>query len=304
MRGLVRKLMAMRDQKEPRLSKWAFFLGDVLLVGVACLLYYKSTTPLGSWQGGLIVLSVASGAFLAILPFILEYRTTVRLVEADALADTVGLIKNLNAVAEQIASVTARWQGVQEVADRVAGTSKAIAERMSAEAKAFTEFMHKSNDSEKSTLRLEVDKLRRAEGEWVHVLVRMLDHVYALHLGAMRSGQPQLIAQMDQFQHACRDAARRIGLTPFAATAAEPFDAQRHQVLEGHEAPPEGATVAETVATGYTFQGRLLRPALVRLEGADGNGGTETNGGEKKTDGAQSQLPLGSAKAAVAGEQA
>ena len=74
--------------------------------------------------------------------------------------------------------------------------------------------------------------------------------------------------------------------------------------MEGHTAPPEGATVAETVATGYTFQGRLLRPALVRLEGADGNGGTETNGGEKKTDGAQSQLPLGSAKAAVAGEQA
>ena len=62
---------------------------------------------------------------------------------------------------------------------------------MAAEAKAFTEFMQKANDSEKAMLRLETDKLKRAESEWVHVLVRMLDHVYALHIGAMRSGQPK-----------------------------------------------------------------------------------------------------------------
>jgi hypothetical protein len=85
---------------------------------------------------------------------------------------------------------------VQEGADKVARTSKEIAERMSAEAKAFMEFMQKANDSEKANLRLEVDKLRRSETDWLQVLVRMLDHVYALHLGAIRSGQPALIAQL------------------------------------------------------------------------------------------------------------
>ena len=105
----------------------------------------------------------------------------------------------------------------------------------------------------------------------MHVLVRMLDHVYALHVGAMRSGQPNLIAQLDQFQHACRDAARRIGLTPFAANPADLFDAERHQLLDTKQAPPAGAKIAETVATGYTFQGRLLRPALVRLQETNGH---------------------------------
>ena len=275
----------MRDQKEPVLPKWTFFLGDLLLVGAAGLIYFKSAFPLGIWQGGLIVVSVAGAALMGILPFVLEYRAASRLAESDALTEVVGQIKNVETIAAQITGATARWQSVQEVADRVAGTSRAIAERMSAEAKAFTDFMQRANDSEKATLRLEVDKLRRAESDWVHVLVRMLDHVYALHLGATRSGQPNLIAQLDQFQHACRDAARRIGLSPYAANPAEPFDAQRHQVLDGEEVPTEGATVAETLATGYTFQGRLLRPALVRLQGSNGNGAKE--------DKEQNQLPLG-----------
>jgi molecular chaperone GrpE (heat shock protein) len=241
------------------------------------------------------VVSVALAALLGILPFVLEYRTSSRLAESASLAEVVGQIKNLEMIAEQIAGATARWQSVQEVADRVAGTSRAIAERMSAEAKAFTDFMQRANDSEKATLRLEADKLRRAEGDWVHVLVRMLDHVYALHLGATRSGQPNLIAQLDQFQHACRDAARRIGLSPFTANPAEAFDPQRHQLLDGEEVSPDGATIAETLATGYTFQGRLLRPALVRLQGM--NGKTETL--DSKTDNdQQSQLPLDATKPA------
>lgn len=262
----------MRDPIEPRLSKWAFFLGDLLLVGVAGLIYWKSTLPLGLGEASLIAVCASAGAGLAILPFLLEYRVAAKIAESAALTDVVGQMTKLESLAEQINSATARWQSVQEVAERVASTSRAIAERMSAEAKAFTEFMQRANESEKATLRLESEKLRRAEGDWVHVVVRMLDHVYALHLGAARSGQPKLIAQVDHFQLACRDAARRIGLAPFTANPEDLFDAQKHQVLEGEPTPAQGATVAETIATGYTYQGRMLRPALVRVNGTNGHG--------------------------------
>jgi molecular chaperone GrpE (heat shock protein) len=147
----------------------------------------------------------------------------------------------------------------------VAATAKAISDRMAMELKAFTEFMQRASEGERATLRLEVEKLRRSESDWLQASVRMLDHVHALHQGAVRSGQPKLLEQLTAFQNACRDAARRVGLTPFAADRAEPFNAQRHQLLDGQSAPENGATIAETVATGYTFQGRLLRPALVRL---------------------------------------
>ncbi len=121
------------------------------------------------------------------------------------------------------------------------------------------------NDAEKGALRLEVEKLKRIEADWLQVVVRILDHIYSLHTAAARSGQPELASQISHFQNACRDAARRVGLTPFAAEPNEPFDAERHRA-HGVETPPADAIAAETLAPGVTFQGRLIRPALVRLQ--------------------------------------
>jgi hypothetical protein len=71
---------------------------------------------------------------------------------------------------------------------------------------------------------------------------------------------------MGNFQNFCRDVARRVGLAAFAPKVHEPFDPERHQPAESQGAPVPGARVLEAVATGYTYQGRLLRPALVALE--------------------------------------
>jgi hypothetical protein len=61
---------------------------------------------------------------------------------------------------------------------------------------------------------------------------------------------------------------RRIGLAAFVGEPNEAFDAERHQLADAKQKPFDGAVIAETVATGYTFQGRLLRPAIVRLRDA------------------------------------
>jgi molecular chaperone GrpE (heat shock protein) len=100
------------------------------------------------------------------------------------------------------------------------------------------------------------------------MLVRIFDHIFALHAAAARSGQPKLADQITHFQNACRGTVRRIGLTPFAAEPDEPFVAERHQVADSKQKPPAGAVVAETIGSGYTFQGKLLRPAIVRLREA------------------------------------
>ncbi len=251
---------------EPKLPKWPFLLGDFLLLGVAYFICSHSQLPVGASQTGLLALCVAAGAGLSILPFWLEYSAQVRLAEAAGLATVTAQLKNLEAIADQISGATGRWHSVQEEANKVANISKSIAERMGAEVKAFTDFMQRVNDSEKATLKVEAEKLRRAEADWLQALVRVLDHVFALHLGAVRSGQPQIIDQITTFQNACRDAARRIGLTPFVAEPSEPFDGKRHRPFDDDEAPQPDATILETVAAGYTFQGRLLRPALVRLQ--------------------------------------
>jgi molecular chaperone GrpE (heat shock protein) len=255
----------MSDLNAPKLAKWPFFLGDALLLGMACLITYQSKPALGHWELCFVVLCVVGGALLGIAPFLLEYDALVKLTEASALTTVVSQLHNLEGIAAQISGATSRWQEAQDQADKTTRSAREIADRMTAEAQAFTEFMRQASDNERATLRLEVEKLRRTEGDWLQVLVRTLDHVFALHQGALRSGQPGLIEQLGNFQNACRDAARRVGLTPFAANETEPFDPQRHRLIDEAAKPPADAIVAQTIAVGYTFQGRLIRAALVSL---------------------------------------
>jgi molecular chaperone GrpE (heat shock protein) len=254
------------NQTEPRLVKWPFFLGDAVLVGLSYLIFAHHKSPMTPWEMAFFTASGALGAVLGVLPFLLEYRALVNLTSTQSLAEAVAQIQKLDLVAGQISAATSQWQMVQEQSTKTAGAAREIAERMTAEANAFGEFLQKANDGEKANLRLELEKLRRGEGEWLQIIVRLLDHTFALNQAAKRSGQPALIEQLGNFQNACRDVARRVGLVAFVPAPADIFDPQCHQLADPQTQPPAGAQVGETVAPGYTFQGQLLRPALVALQ--------------------------------------
>ncbi len=249
----------------PTLVKWPFLLGDLLFIGLAALIVQMSVHPLALGQIAACVVCLGAGAWLAVLPFLKEHDAALRLAESASLNDTVAQIQNLESVASQVGSATSQWQIAQEANTKTVEAAQEIATRMTTEAKGFADFMQKTNDAEKGHLRLEVEKLRRAEGEWLQILVRLLDHIFALYQAGTRSGQPALTEQLGQFQNACRDAARRVGLVPFAAAPGEPFDVDRHQLPEGQPPPTDVAFIADTLATGYTFQGQPLRRALVLL---------------------------------------
>ena len=221
-------------------------------------------------------------------PFILDYRAVGKAIEANALGAVAEKIQNLEQLAAQITSATNQWEVAQNQAEKTSAGAKEMADKMAAEVREFAEFMEKMNDSEKATLRLEVEKLHRGETEWLQVLVRIFDHIFVLHAAAVHSGQPKLAEQITQFQNACHGLARRIGLTPFIAAPDEPFNAERHQAVDAGEKPPADAVVAETVGTGFTFQGKLLRPALVRLR--EKSAPVDPPKGEN----VEEQLPLGS----------
>ena len=287
----------MHNPLVPKLSKWPFFAGDVLLLAAAYLILHRGSLPLAVSQISFASLCVAGGAVLGIVPFLLEYRVAARLVESSALTTVVSQMDRLDKLAAQISGATGLWQTVQEQADKTANLAQTIAERMGQEVKAFSEFMQKVNDGEKATLRLEAEKMHRAERDWIQVLMRMLDHTYALHQGALRSGREDLIAQTGSFQAACRDAARRVGLAPFTAQESEPFNPERHQVTPGEAKPPGDAIVADTLATGYTFQGKLLRPALVRLQSESDPETESVEPVDARPPGEQTQFPLETAQA-------
>ena len=250
------------------MTKWPYYVADVVLAVLAIWIVNHYPHPLPLWPATLMVGCVVAAAVIGVWPHRMEYQTAVQFAEADGLADAVKEIRNVQTVAEQIRLATGQWQGVQEHSAKTVAAAKEVSERIAVEAQAFAEFMQKANDSEKATLRLEVEKLRRGEGQWLQVLVLLLDHVFALHQAGARSGQPNLEAQLSRFQEACRDVVRRVGLTPFEAGPDEPFDAEKHQVPEGQPQPGPEAQIAQTLAAGYTFQGQLVRRTLVALRQA------------------------------------
>ncbi|MFZ0827131.1 MAG: nucleotide exchange factor GrpE [Verrucomicrobiia bacterium] len=262
----------MKDLTDWKVPKWPFLLGDALLMVFGYFFVLHSPLPIRHWE--IAAGCVAIGAVLGVIPFILDYRAMGRTIEVNALGAVAEKIENLEKLAGQITAATSQWAGVQESvhgeAEKTTVAAKAIADRMINEVVGFSDFMKKMNDTEKATLKLEVEKLRRAEGEWVLVLVHILDHIFALHTAAARTGDVKFTEPIANFQTACHGIARRVGLTPFVAGPDEPFNPERHQLVDKAETPPAGAVVVETIGSGYTFQGRLLRPALVRLRGAAG----------------------------------
>src|SRR2546423_1841525 len=100
----------MRDRPAPKLPKWPFLLADGTLLGAACWIVWQSKSPRTDWTPFLCAAVVALGAVLCVTPFLLEYRTAMKLTEADRLANAVLQLDNLKIIGRQIASATAGWQ--------------------------------------------------------------------------------------------------------------------------------------------------------------------------------------------------
>ena len=304
---MLRLMQFAQNLKELKVPKWPFFLGDAIMLGLAYYIYWQAgKLPLDRWELTALGVCAALGALLGILPYMLEYRAVVKygalvkLIETSSLCAASEKIAGLESCVAQIACVTDSLQTAQARADKTAGLAKEITDRMSAEVREFTAFLQKTNDGEKAALRLESEKLRRAEAEWLGVLVHILDHVFALTRAAERSGQEKLITQLNQFQNACRESARRVGLSPLLSTQGEPFNPQRHQLLDGTEAA-ENAIVGEIVATGFTFQSKLIRPITVRiLDQIPPTSVAETSKKVVEKESPQSELSLGTVAGDVA----
>jgi len=238
---------------------------DAVLLSTGGLLLWLGHRPLLWWEASLMVVCLAGAAGSFIFPFARRNSDEQSLAQTRLLAQATGQLQNVDQVAAQITGATNQWREYQEQASQTAETAKSIAESMSAEARSFTEFLQKANDTERAHLRLEVEKLRRAESEWVQIVVHILDHVFAVFQAAHRSGQPALAEQMNQFQNSCRDAARRVGLVATLCKTGDPFDASLHKLAD-NASPNGNAIIAETLATGYTFQGQIIRRPLVALQ--------------------------------------
>ena len=261
----------MSESTAPKITKWPFIVGDVALLLMAWLVYYESdpNTPFNGLEAFWCFACVAAGAWVMVLPYLREFQAKADLTEASELAASVEKISSLEALTKQVENATEQWLHVEDRANEINATSKEIAGKINAEAREFTEFLQNANDTEKKHLRLEVDKLNRAQVDWVKVVTGMLDHVFALNQAGRQSGQVKLIRQLDNFQIACRDVARRVGVVTHEPKPDECFDGEKHQLRDPEAEPESGAKIIGIAAQGLTHQGQMLRKTIVVIEGEE-----------------------------------
>ena len=61
------------------------------------------------------------------------------------------------------------------------------------------------------------------------------------------------------------DILKKRGLEAIAVTIGEPFNPEKHEALGEMEADVPSGSIAEEIQKGYMLQGRVLRPARVRV---------------------------------------
>jgi molecular chaperone GrpE (heat shock protein) len=255
----------MTENPAPRPPFVPFVIVDVLFLVMAGFILALSHRPLLWWEASLMVVCGAAAAWSLTAPLLRQDRHQQIHAQSSRLADVTAELQKLEQLAAHIHAATVQWNSFETHAAQSLDSAKQLSQSLASESRAFSEMLLKASDNEKAHLRLEVEKMRRNEGEWLQTLTRILDHIFALFQAAQRSGQRGLIEQISLFQDACRDAARRLGLTVTMPRAGDLFDARLHQLAD-NAAAPDQALVVEILATGFSYQGALVRRALVSLQ--------------------------------------
>ena len=96
------------DDLQTTLSKWPFILGDVLLVATALAISILGDWQLSNWQVASCVISVALGAALFVLPYIIEFQVRLREEAEDRTADLRILQRRIVSAQDQVEAVVER----------------------------------------------------------------------------------------------------------------------------------------------------------------------------------------------------
>ena len=101
------------DDLQTTLSKWPFILGDVLLVATALAIAILGDWQLSTWQVVSCVISVALGAALFVLPYIIEFQVRLREEAEDRTADVRVLQRHIVSTQQQVEEVVERMESFE-----------------------------------------------------------------------------------------------------------------------------------------------------------------------------------------------
>lgn len=247
-------------------DKAPFVVTDLVLILTAVGILTFTQHPLSGSAIWTITLLVASGAWIAVTPWIMEQRSKTRLAELDGLKGVEESIQKMNSFSDGVNSALLSLSNVQEIAQASAKRAAEAEEKIAQYGQDFEERFTKAANYEKSALQLEIDKLKRIEKDWVSSASGMLDHILALASAGIHSGKPEIAEQMKRFRAACLDIASHAGIQPYMPAPTDLYDPEKHAVPPNAPTPAAEAKIARVLAPGFIYQGVMTRKAMILTE--------------------------------------
>lgn len=111
----------------PTLPKWPFFLGDLLLVGLAVFVIFRAEGMLNSWQIAFCVLGVVIGGLLLVAPFVIEFYLKQKLHEATEVEAIETISRRINTAVGEVMELTREQKGEKQKLEHTLGAYEGLA---------------------------------------------------------------------------------------------------------------------------------------------------------------------------------
>jgi hypothetical protein len=252
--------MSLLPADTPRLPKWPFFAGDVLLLGFAFLIDRYAHNPFAGKPFILIFACIALGAVLAVVPFILDYARQQDEALDERQRGLEALAQTITASAEQISIATQSLPGIAETAAKNLDLAKQLPARL----------QEKTGESER--LEASAGHLRQAAAELAK-LETAAQKKFANARDELDVKAAQIFKQLDAKIALLAALAEKLSAAAAPSTAEKPARTHaRPELVERarkEPEPPPGepeaipSVVAEKPASAETARGEPVEPMVI-----------------------------------------
>lgn len=226
----------------PRLPKWPFLAGDIVLLGAACVIASQTRNPFAGTPLILIVACVALGAVLATVPFITDYARKQDEALDERQRSLEALARTVAASAEQISIAAAGLHGLAETATK----NLKLAEQLPALLQEKIGEARPLRTAESKQLETTADHIRQAAAE-----LARLETVAQKNLSTARAELDvkagQVFSQLDAKIAAFTALVEKFSAALAASTAEKPASARTAHREEPEPPAVEPAAISPAV---------------------------------------------------------
>ena len=247
----------------PRPPKWPYFLGDALLLALAC--YVGLTVdPLSPLALSIIFGCVALGALLAAVPYVFDALADQRAADAAFQQKLEAQNQRLAHATEVLAATAAQIKAAHEAAAKAVHAADALPYKLQEKIAEFTNQLQQRDDEDKAAMAKELDLLRDTEGQRLTALVGTIQAATKEFAAIEKEARAALESARHEASEAAPALAAALGAATTRAEAAlNQSSAQAQSAIGATE-----ARAREAIAAAESISDRLLErtAALRQLE--------------------------------------